>query len=166
MARFYFRMAFSWDGQWFLKTKDRFGLDVAMEMNEAAVRSIGKIECRMLKQLLGKEQIASCRDLIEAQQTFAGEQIPWRIHELSDDRMVIERPDCMLWREAARAGFQEMGPGNAPGCRGFMRRMDGWSEVASERYGYKWEQTCSADRDEGSCRYVVTRYEKEASSGS
>ena len=48
------KLLFSWDGQWFLKTVDEFGLEAAIRLNARVRASFGRIEMRTLLRALGK----------------------------------------------------------------------------------------------------------------
>ncbi len=132
---------FSHDGQWFLKVKERFGLETAMELNEAAVHAMGKIEARRIRELTGMGEVNDCIGLARFFETFrALRGIPpgegWRIVSAESDRLELAAPRCFLAEMAAAAKMEEMGVGNFPGCRGFRRRVQGWGLVLSSRYDF------------------------------
>jgi len=155
----------SHDGQWFLKTKDRFGLEAAMELNEAAVRALGKIEMRRLLKLTGLAEINDCGGLARMLATF------WAIRGVPADRAVYRHvsPDrlemglrsCLIWEMARAAGMEGMGIGTLPGCRGFRARMQGWSEALSREYEFFVAEERPGDPAAGLvCEHVVVRRKK------
>jgi hypothetical protein len=53
----------AWDGQWYLKVYDRFGWDVATELNASVRSGYGRIEMRSALRALGKRR---ADDLVDA----------------------------------------------------------------------------------------------------
>ena len=56
------KLAFFWDGQWFLKTVDEFGLEAAIRLNARVRAAFGRIEMRTLLRALGKRQADDLAD--------------------------------------------------------------------------------------------------------
>ena len=114
------------DGQWFLKARARYGLEAAMELNEDAIESQGRIEMRVLHQALGEPQVASAADLLP---------LILAMHELlevpsegegdADGSFVVRELRCRVWEMTVAAGLEDA----MPGCRGSMRRRRGWATV-------------------------------------
>ena len=50
------KLALFWDGQWFLRSVDKFGLDAAVELNAAVRTAFGRIEMRTMLKALGRER--------------------------------------------------------------------------------------------------------------
>ena len=50
------RLILYWDGQWFLKTAEAFGLDAAIELNAQVRTSFGRIEMRTLLKAVRKSR--------------------------------------------------------------------------------------------------------------
>ena len=59
-----------WDGQWFLKTADEFGLDAAVRLNAKVRAAFGRIEMRTLLHALGKRHAADLTDAIRLIATY------------------------------------------------------------------------------------------------
>jgi len=60
-----------WDGQWFLKTADAFGLDAAIGLNAQVRTSFGRIEMRTLLKAVGKPHADDLPDAIRLLETYA-----------------------------------------------------------------------------------------------
>jgi hypothetical protein len=58
------KLALYWDGQWFLKTVERFGLEAGIELNARVRSSFGRIEMRTMLQALGKKQADDLADAL------------------------------------------------------------------------------------------------------
>lgn len=132
---------FSHDGQWFLKVKDRFGLEAAMELNEAAVHAMAKIEARRIRELTGLGEVNDCIAFARLVETFRALRgvLPgdgWRIVSVDPDHLEMAAGRCFLAEMAGAAKLEGMGVGNFPGCRGFRRRLRGWALALSSQYDF------------------------------
>lgn len=156
----------SHDGQWFLKTKDRFGPEVAMELNEAAARALGKIEMRRLRKLLGLSDVNDCEGFARLLATLwaireAPDQLVYR--HVSPDRLEVGRRYCRIFEMAQAAGMEGMGIGGLPGCRGFRARLSGWSEVLSREYEFLVAEERTGDPVEQIvCEHTIVRRRKRS----
>lgn len=159
---------FSHDGQWFLKVKDRFGLETAMELNDAAVHAMGRIEARRIRALTGIGKVNDCIGFARFMETFwalrgmpAGEGIlpgsARRIVSMDPDHLEIAFSGCGIAEMATAAKMEGMGVGNFPGCRGFRRRIHGWGVSLSSQYDFIDEE-CPGEPGSGIvCRHRITR---------
>jgi hypothetical protein len=131
---------FSHDGQWFLKLKDRFGLETAMELNEAAVHAMGKIEARRIRELTGIGELNDCRGFTRFMETlWALRGVPdggHRVISVDPDHLELAFSRCLIAEMATAAKIEAMGVGNFPGCRGFRRRIHGWGLILSSQYDF------------------------------
>lgn len=59
-----------WDGQWFLKTVEAYGLDAAIALNAQVRASFGRIEMRGLLKLLSKPQADDLADAVRLLVTY------------------------------------------------------------------------------------------------
>lgn len=153
---------FSHDGQWFLKVKDRFGLEAAMELNDAAVHAMGKIEARRIRELTGMSDVDDCIGLARFFETFrALRGVPpddgWRIVSVDPDRLEMAASRCFLAEMAIAAKLGDMGVGNFPGCRGFRRRIRGWGLALSSRYDFIDEERPGSPGSGVVCRHLISR---------
>lgn len=60
-----------WDGQWFLKTAEQFGLEAAIDLNARVRASFGRIEMRLLLKAVGKPQADDLPDALHLLETYA-----------------------------------------------------------------------------------------------
>lgn len=151
------------DGQWFLKVAARHGLAAAMELNEAAIRSLARIELRELKRLAGLASLDDVAQVAEwyrlVRQTFGGAGLPaTRVSVLDADTLVVENERCFGEIVAERSGYGHLRPGEYPPCRGWLARQRAWGEALSARYRF----AVAREPCEGCpCRYVVRRAPRE-----
>ena len=105
------QLAFAWDGQWFLKVYDKFGWDVASEINARVGFSKSKIEMRAVLRALGKREaddladaLAVCQGYMEifnfASDAFVGEQV------IEDDTIHMTVTKCASLEGARRANLE------------------------------------------------------------
>ncbi|MBI5956462.1 MAG: hypothetical protein HY871_05620, partial [Chloroflexi bacterium] len=59
-----------WDGQWFLKVVDRYGLEEAIALNSRVRTSFGRIEMRTMLQTLGKEKAEGLENALRIVATY------------------------------------------------------------------------------------------------
>ncbi|MBI2555455.1 MAG: hypothetical protein HYV92_13785 [Candidatus Rokubacteria bacterium] len=156
---------FSHDGQWFLKVKDRFGLEAAMELNEAAVHAMGKIEARRVRDLTGIGEINDCVGFARFFETFRalrgvspGEG--WRIVSTDPDHLELAAPGCFLAEMAIAARMEGMGVGNFPGCRGFRSRIRGWGLVLSSQFDFIDEERPGEPGSGIVCHHRISRVQR------
>jgi hypothetical protein len=65
------RLILYWDGQWFLKTVEAFGLDAAIDLNAQVRTSFGRIEMRTLLKAVGKPHADDLPDAIRLLEAYA-----------------------------------------------------------------------------------------------
>jgi hypothetical protein len=64
------QLAMAWDGQWFLKVYDKFGWDVASEINARVRTSWSKMEMRAALRVLGKREADNLADALAVWQAY------------------------------------------------------------------------------------------------
>lgn len=65
------RLILYWDGQWFLKTAETFGLEAAIKLNAQVRTSFGRIEMRTLLKTVGKSRADDLPDAIRLLEAYA-----------------------------------------------------------------------------------------------
>jgi hypothetical protein len=65
------KLMLNWDGQWFLKAVETFGLEAAIDLNARVRASFGRIEMRQLLKTLGKSQADDLADAVHLLETYA-----------------------------------------------------------------------------------------------
>ncbi len=102
------QLALAWDGQWFLKVYDKFGWDVASEINARVRSSWSKMEMRAALRALGKREADDLADALAvwqayfeifnfAKDAFVGEQV------IEDDTIHVTTTKCISLVGAKRA---------------------------------------------------------------
>jgi len=126
------------DGQWFLKTAAAHGLEEAMRLNEAAIESIGRIEMRRLHAALDAPPVRTAGDLLPlvlAAQDLMG--VPVEGGPDGPDGFWLRETECRVWAMTQAAGLEA----DTPGCRGSMRRRQGWATAFFPVDRVRWERT-------------------------
>lgn len=149
----------SHDGQWFLKSAQRLGLDGAMRLNETAIASLARIELREFKRLAGVDSLDTIEQVADwyrlSWYVFGGIGRPDRTLCVADaDTLVLENARCFGADVAARSGYAHLAPGAYPPCLGWLERQRAWGEAWSRRYRFAVGREPLDGRP---CRYVVRR---------
>ena len=79
------QLALAWDGQWFLKVYDKFGWDVASEINARVRTSWSKMEMRAALRALGKREADDLADALDVWQAY------FEIFNFAGDAFVTEQ---------------------------------------------------------------------------
>lgn len=103
------KLALYWDGQWFLKTVEEFGLEAGIRMNARVRAAFGRIEMRTMLRALGKER---ADDLVDAMQIIAaygqvlmGSSLRAEYPVLMPDQAEVIIRRCAAYEGARRAGL-------------------------------------------------------------
>ncbi len=98
-----------WDGQWFLKTVETFGLEAAIDLNAQVRSSFGRIEMRLLLQSLGKRQAQDLPDAMRMletyAQTFMGSALRAEFVTLAHSHAEVIVRRCAAYEGAKRAAL-------------------------------------------------------------
>jgi hypothetical protein len=152
-ARVLLECWWSHDGQWFLKARAAHGLEAAMQLNEDAVESVGRIEMRRLHAALGSPKVRSAADfmplVLAAHDLIEIEAVG---EEAGPDAFVIRETECRVWAMTQAADLEAV----TPGCRGSMRRRLGWATVFFPRARISWERIGGPPDGEPPCAYRFT----------
>ena len=97
------------DGQWFLKSKRKYGMKEANELNNRVIFSMGKIEARHILSALGikKGSIKSIPEMIKIINTFMDVIIPkimkfkFYAHSKNEGVGIVEK--CFIWKEVQKS---------------------------------------------------------------
>jgi hypothetical protein len=142
------------DGRWFLGAAAEFGFDVANELNQAVIRSMGKKEAREMMLRTGT-RIESAREYAQfvemAGRLYWPEEHKTEIEIVADDLVVGRVLHCYVWDEVSKAGALSFYRCAAP------IRFRGWIEglgLSGEVVGTGECDTCN-----GSCE-ISFRFDK------
>jgi len=98
-----------WDGQWFLKTVETFGLEPAIDLNARVRASFGRIEMRTLLKVLHKRQADDLADALRLMTTYAqafmGGGLSATFLPIGADRAEITVRHCAAYEGAKRANL-------------------------------------------------------------
>jgi hypothetical protein len=97
------KLAMFWDGQWFLKTVDEFGLEAAIRLNARVRAAFGRIEMRTLLRALGKRRADDLADAIRLIVTY-GEVLMGGVLRADFQLATSTQAEVRIYRCAAYAG--------------------------------------------------------------
>jgi hypothetical protein len=98
-----------WDGQWYLKSKRRYGFEEANELNQKIVFSIGKIEVRHILSALEiqKGDIKTVTEMFKVMNTIMDVLIPkvmkFRFIAQSEKEGLAFVDKCFIWKEVEKS---------------------------------------------------------------
>ena len=140
----------SHDGQWFLKARAALGVEMAMELNETTIESMGRVEMRRLHMALGAPPVLEAADLmplvVEAH-TLVG--IPAEGEMDGADAFLVRVEACRVWEMTTAAGLEDL----APGCRGSLRRRHGWATAFFAAERVEWTRVLGRPDGDPRCAY-------------
>lgn len=103
------RLALFWDGQWFLRAVEKFGLEAAIDLNAIVRTAFGRIEMRTMLKALGKKQADDLADAVRMIATHSdlllGPGVRADYH-LDQDRARIVVRRCAAFEGAKRANLE------------------------------------------------------------
>ena len=97
------KLAMFWDGQWFLKTVDEFGLEAAIRVNATVRTAFGRIEMRTLLRALRKRRADDLADAIRVIATY-GEVLMGGVLRADFQVTSPTQAEARIYRCAAYAG--------------------------------------------------------------
>ena len=97
------KLTMFWDGQWFLKTTDEFGLEAAVRLNAKVRSAFGRIEMRTLLHALGKRRADDLADAIRLIATY-GEVLMGSALRADFQVVTPTQAEVRIYRCAAFAG--------------------------------------------------------------
>jgi hypothetical protein len=118
-----------WDGQWFLKTVDAFGLGAAIDVNARVRSAFGSIEMRTLLKTLGKRQARDLPDAMRMLETYAevfmGGTLRAQFAAADADHAEVIVLRCAAFEGAKRAGL----PRSDQACVACENLWSAWLET-------------------------------------
>jgi hypothetical protein len=118
-----------WDGQWFLKVVETFGLEAAIDLNARVRASFGRIEMRTLLKTVKKpkaDDLADALRLLETySDTFMGSRLRAEFAALSDHHAEVIVRRCAAYEGAKRAAL----PRADQACVACENLWDVWLET-------------------------------------
>jgi hypothetical protein len=118
-----------WDGQWFLKTVDAFGLEAATELNARVRSSFGRIEMSLLLKTVGKSRADDLPDALQLLNTYArvfmGGGLRAEFTSLGENQAEVIVRHCLAYEGAKRAAL----PRVDQACTACETLWDAWFET-------------------------------------
>ena len=144
-----------WDGQWFLKSVETFGLEATIDLNAQVRTSFGRIEMRLLLKALGKRQADDLPDamrLLEIYaQAFMGTALRAEFATLtgSDAEVIIRR--CAAYEGAKRAAL----PRQDQACVACETLWNAWFEILLPGSQVDVQYPTRLGKGDLLCRFVI-----------
>jgi len=122
------KLALFWDGQWFLRAADMFGLNEAIALNAAVRTAFGRIEMRTMLKALGKQEADDLADAMRMIATHSDLLLGPGIradYEFGERRAQVVVRRCAAYEGAKRANL----PRQDQACISCETLWDAWFEV-------------------------------------
>ncbi len=104
------KLALYWDGQWFLRTVEEFGLDAGIRANAQVRASFGRIEMRTILKTLKKKKANDLADAMQLLKTylgvFMGKRLRTKFSLLSDTEAAIVVTHCPAFEGSKHARLE------------------------------------------------------------
>lgn len=116
-------LALSWDGQWFLKAVEEFGLEAAMRLNTRVRVAFGRIEMRETLRILGRKEASDLADALRMITAYCRVMMSDRLEStgtVRGDEADIEVTRCYVAENARRANLGRFDQA-CLGCPGLWR---------------------------------------------
>jgi hypothetical protein len=144
-----------WDGQWFLKSVETFGLEAAIELNARVRAAFGRIEMRTLLKTLGKPQADDLADAMRLLDTYAqafmGGTLRARFVALDPGHAEVTVRRCAAYEGAKRAGL----PRQDQACVACETVWNAWLEVLLPGAVVEVLYPQRMGKGDRTCRFVI-----------
>lgn len=144
-----------WDGQWFLKTVEAFGLDAAIELNARVRTSFGRIEMRSLLKAIGKSRADDLPDAMRLLETYAqafmGDRLRAEFTVVGDDRAEIVVSRCAAYEGAKLAAL----PRQDQACVACETLWNAWLETLLPGPAWDIQFPMRQGKGDPTCRFVI-----------
>jgi hypothetical protein len=144
-----------WDGQWFLKAVEAFGLEAAIDLNARVRTSFGRIEMRTLLRTVGKSQADDLADALRLLETYAdtflGSRLRAEFAALSDDRAEVIVRRCAAYEGAKRAAL----PRADQACVACETLWDAWLETLLPGVPVETDYPMRQGKGDGHCHFTI-----------
>ncbi len=144
-----------WDGQWFLKAAEAFGLEPAIDLNARVRTSFGRIEMRLLLKAVGKTRADDMADALRLLQTYAetfmGSALRSDFVLLDPGRAEITVQRCAAYEGAKRAALARQDQA----CVACETLWNVWLEALLPGKGVQVHYPQRQGRGDPACRFVI-----------
>ncbi len=145
-----------WDGQWFLKTAESFGLDAAVDLNARVRASFGRIEMRTLLKSVAKPKADNLPDamrLLEAYgEAFMGATLRAEFISVHSQRAEVIIRRCAAYEGAKRAGLPRVDQ-PCVACEGLW---NAWLETLLPDVAVDVQYPLRQGKGDPHCHFILT----------
>lgn len=144
-----------WDGQWFLKTVETFGLEPAIDLNARVRASFGRIEMRTLLKVLRKRQDDDLADALRLLATYAqafmGDGLSATFIPSGASRAEITVRRCAAYEGAKRANL----PRTDQACVACETVWNAWLETLLPGFRVDVQHPLRQGKGDPHCLFLV-----------
>jgi hypothetical protein len=154
-ARMLRKLMLYWDGQWFLKTVEMFGIEAAIDLNARVRASFGRIEMRQLLKTLGKSQADDLADAVHLLETYAETFMGTRLraqfffHGPSRAEVIVRR--CAAYEGAKRAAL----PRADQACIACETLWNAWLETLMPSRQVEVQYPVRQGKGDSICQFLI-----------
>ena len=145
-----------WDGQWFLKTVEAFGLEAAIDLNARVRTSFGRIEMRTLLKALGKRQADNLPDAMHLLETYSKAFMRGRLRAeftvQDDDQAQVIVSRCAAYEGAKLAAL----PRQDQACVACETLWNAWMEALLPGMAWDVRYPMRQGKGDSVCKFIVT----------
>jgi hypothetical protein len=154
-ARMLRKLMLYWDGQWFLKATETFGLDAAIDLNARVRSSFGRIEMRTLLKTLGKTRADDLQDALRMLETYAQafmrETLRAEFSMIAADRAQVLVRRCAAYEGAKRAAL----PRVDQACIACETLWNAWLEILLPGAQVQVQYPMRLGKGDPRCQFLV-----------
>ncbi len=144
-----------WDGQWFLKAVEAFGLEAAIGLNARVRTSFGRIEMRTLLKVVGKSRADNLPDAMRLLRTytaaFMGEALRAEFATVEADRAEVIVRRCAAYEGAKRAAL----PRTDQACVACETVWNAWLETLLPGVPVEVHYPLRQGKGDPYCRFLI-----------
>lgn len=148
------RLMLSWDGQWFLKTVEEFGLEAGMRLNTRVRLSFGRIEMRSMLAALGKTRADDLMDalriILTYSRVFLGNRMK-RSYRVLPEGVEVTVSSCPVFENARKANLERSDQA-CVGCPDLWRT---WLSVLLPESKVEVAALAQMGKGDPNCRYLI-----------
>ena len=150
------KLVLFWDGQWFLKTVDEFGLEAAFRLNAKVRASFGRIEMRTLLRALGKRRADDLTDATRMIATY-GEVLMAGVLRADFQVVTPTQAEARIYRCAAYEGAKMARLDRVDqACVACETLWDAWLEVLLPDTGVTVRYPMRQGKGDPHCHFIIT----------
>lgn len=148
------KLALYWDGQWFLQSVQKFGLEEAIELNALVRTAFGRIEMRTMLKAVGKKQADDLPDALRMIATHADLLLGPGIkadYQMGDGtaRILVRR--CAVFEGAKRANL----PRQDQACVTCETLWDAWIQMLLPEDNVTVQYPMRQGKGDPVCEFIV-----------